>query len=472
MQKFGKIFFIAIISIVVVNSECMMDTAATTAQTMFDLPDNTPGLMETKQIKKVCGQDKECVHVIVPGSHADEMLNTDDGGFDAAIRSSGNIYFPSDGTQPTTPEAVEYSCANVDAYNEHSPITEWYMKMFGVSQLRNVDNPGVADGYIKAGWSTSEDCRAVNAQRIISLDASLNDTMVDDHNIPGAQISRRALFEREFRKIASTSTGRQLLYRIIMEIRRTINGVPDASKYTYEGAQEERNTCCSMTVRYGKENAFYFQSGIISFASNTIPNTVIGAQIQDNVMLDYSINPSTKFNMKDYIGCYAIVVEKLKPLDVSLFHELTHWFHFLKNQKRYHSEVSNKNLLESNMGKYYWNDFIDNKNDSEEYITGVQWRGSMTGKRPACPEEIRNILGMPLESSNFENGDDLSENTYRKELNLPLRFGHRNIGFIESEEAIKKVLSNIGNNYIINSNKIAGNLSEFSKGLGNSLCHN
>lgn len=41
------------------------------------------------------------------------------------------IEFPIDGHQPTTPEAVEYSCANIDNRPD-SPITEWYMKMFGV----------------------------------------------------------------------------------------------------------------------------------------------------------------------------------------------------------------------------------------------------------------------------------------------------------------------------------------------------
>jgi hypothetical protein len=39
--------------------------------------------------------------------------------------------FSKNGVQPTTSEAVEYSCANVEAHDLNSPITEWYMRMFG-----------------------------------------------------------------------------------------------------------------------------------------------------------------------------------------------------------------------------------------------------------------------------------------------------------------------------------------------------
>ncbi|MDR0677098.1 MAG: hypothetical protein LBF57_00225, partial [Holosporaceae bacterium] len=61
-----------------------------------------------------------------------------------------NIFFPADGSQPTTPEAVEYSCANIDN-RENSPITEWYMMMFGVIHFQG-DGTGAND-YIKAGWN-------------------------------------------------------------------------------------------------------------------------------------------------------------------------------------------------------------------------------------------------------------------------------------------------------------------------------
>ena len=126
-----KVLLIAIIGLVVENVE-----ATTQAQqlaqpkTVFDLPPDTPGLMKDKQNKTVCGQQKECVHIIVPGSEAEQTFllgNSADDEFEAIESASykhGNIYFSADGTQPTTEEAGQYACANIDAYDENSPITE------------------------------------------------------------------------------------------------------------------------------------------------------------------------------------------------------------------------------------------------------------------------------------------------------------------------------------------------------------
>ena len=172
-----------------------------------------------------------------------------------------NIYFPIDGSQPTTPEAVKYSCANIDNRLD-SPITEWYMQMFGVI-------PFNANNYIKAGWSAPAlGNGAINEQRIISFDTNCagpphdqcsvvsyeNPHRIDDPNVPGAQISRRTLFERAFRKIASTSVGRVLLYRILLEIRRHItagdnNGCQEAiCACPNDVVQSARNRHRSMTI--------------------------------------------------------------------------------------------------------------------------------------------------------------------------------------------------------------------------------
>jgi hypothetical protein len=117
--------------------------------TVLDLLVDTPGLQVANQNQIVDNvQDTRCIHVIVPGTRADEMVNTDNGGFYAAINCEGNIHFPTNGVQPTTPEAVEYSCANIDN-QENSPITEWHMMMFGVIPFQNTIAPGLND-YIKA----------------------------------------------------------------------------------------------------------------------------------------------------------------------------------------------------------------------------------------------------------------------------------------------------------------------------------
>lgn len=134
MKVMQKILFIAIIGLLGWNTEGMI--APSPAQTVFDLPNDTPGLMPDKQKKKVCGVDKDCVHVIVLGSRAQIALHNGDIYDDLyeAMETEGNIYFPADGHQPTTLEAVQYSSANIDN-RENSPITEWYMKISCVIPL-------------------------------------------------------------------------------------------------------------------------------------------------------------------------------------------------------------------------------------------------------------------------------------------------------------------------------------------------
>lgn len=148
-----------------------------------------------------------------------------------------NIYFPADGSQPTTPEAVGYSCANIDN-RESSPITEWYMQMFGVIQIP-------AGGYIRAGWSAPVRIgEPINEQRIISFNDRFNENdLVKDPDTEDI-ISRNEFFQRKFRRIASTSVGRTLLYRLLIEIRR--------HKANNEGSLEN---CIGKTLFLARRNS-------------------------------------------------------------------------------------------------------------------------------------------------------------------------------------------------------------------------
>jgi hypothetical protein len=109
--------------------------------------------------------------------------------------SETNIYFPSNGRQPTTAEAIKWSCANIDN-RENSPITEWYMQMFGVVAYDGMEN------FITAGYKGEEQV----ASKII--DASFN------------SIDMSFFFVEKFKDIAKNPIGRVLLYRILIEIRR------------------------------------------------------------------------------------------------------------------------------------------------------------------------------------------------------------------------------------------------------------
>ena len=82
-----QILLVAIVSVFGWNVE---GTQAP-AQTVFDLPNETPGLQQNGD--SVLHDGIQCIQVNINGN---------------------DIYFPRDGHQPTTSEAVEYSCANID----------------------------------------------------------------------------------------------------------------------------------------------------------------------------------------------------------------------------------------------------------------------------------------------------------------------------------------------------------------------
>lgn len=432
MQKFVKIFFIAIISIVAGNSECMMDTVATTAQTVFDLPDNTPGLMKCKQIKKVCGQDKECVHVIVPGTDAENAyndrrlrpLNAKERA-DYATSKIGNIYFPSDGTQPSTPEAVEYSCANINN-REDSPITEWYMKIFGVID-KNGNTSDNDDYYINAGLDESN-----NSKRIISYDANSighdQDPIIDLSDKKSK--TKKQLFVDNFKKIASTSVGRMLLYRILIEIRRHKLGVGATERNIVVAPHlaNDRNRNRNIVIGYG-DICFLKSYHRINIKNIETMSSVVGNAVPGE-------------------NAIQITFSRPSALHINLVHEFIHWFHCLRDISRQTRELMQYKLLDHSIGKYYWADLADPKDQTtnEKIIhSNYCWRSSADD---ACTdfEELRTILGSSpiITNSEYLEGDDLSENSYRQECCEMLRFGHASRGvmfgdFFEDSRVIKKL---------------------------------
>lgn len=407
MNFLRKILLITIIAVLTGNTE-----GAQTARTVFDLPEDTPGLRigntQNKTINNI--PDQECIHVIVPRTPAVCAV-----GVAQAMNMEGNIYFPADGTQPTTEEAVKYSCANIDN-REDSPITDWYMMMFGVIPVNQaaigaaiaVGNPDnnvpLTPNYVQAGWRT--DYLNMNAypQRIISFDASVDGTQVDDLSISGQQIGKRDLFIREFRKIASTSVGRVLLYRILIEIRRhNLGGNVGVFEVedVYRIFIQDRNQLRSILIQYGNNIQFSYD-GILEISNNLVNSSVIGTSIDNN-------------------GYTNIVFGFQSGLDINLFHELGHWYHLLRKYARSRSEMD-INLLQHSIGKYLWNNLDGSESDNRVDCSTWYWRG----ERGANFEEIRNIIGSSRDiDENYLEGDDLSENLYRLCSGAPLRFGHR-----------------------------------------------
>ena len=65
-------------------------TCSLSAVTQLQLPPNTPGLQNKTIQKNVNGKPTECLHIIIPNTNY-------------------SLFFPKDGSQPTTPETGLYS---------------------------------------------------------------------------------------------------------------------------------------------------------------------------------------------------------------------------------------------------------------------------------------------------------------------------------------------------------------------------
>jgi hypothetical protein len=316
--------------------------------------------------------------------------------------ANADIYFPIDGHQPTTPDAAVWSCANVDANNPASPITLWYMDAFFTHNF---------------GFT-----RLNGASPIIQIQ--------DPRELPN--------FRDIFRIIAANPVGRVLLYRLLIEIRREDAGmgccgdglIPNKSFLASRDASRRIN------IKYEKEK----------FAFNPEKECAV-------IKCD--------LDAQEELSCLRInngvqtidTFELLAPIDIDLFHEMLHWFQFLRHPVRELKE-SKENCKRGNEYMYLSRCYYGNI--SERFT----WGGKINHR------EMRVILGAPnygihgelslfhqnaLWSTDpggflnivnggvtvgylppecvFYNGDDLSENAYRMARHtaanpVRMRFGH------------------------------------------------
>ncbi|MDR0581129.1 MAG: hypothetical protein LBG04_03395 [Holosporaceae bacterium] len=364
-----------------------------------------------------------------------------------------NIYFPADGSQPTTAAAVNYALANVDN-RENSPITEWYMKMFGVIPINHAaiaaaGGPGHVPLpiFVQAGWNNANPAAIITFDNAVCVHGpnghNICTTIDNDvnHDVPdpisGIATHRIDLILNEFRKIASTSVGRVLLYRMLIEIRRTQAGVGCTENPIFAQGALNRNSRRSITISYGNPLgqspfAFFINKVVINFSSIWIPISVLG---------------------KTHIGGYTEIIETECPLDVSLFHEMIHWYHWLRNTNRFSNERDpaevNANLENTEIGQYYWsrlNRLCVNQWDGQ-VNSGNAWRRVDN----IDFEEMRTILGAPYGGSmnDYINGDDLSENLYRMCRGIPLRFGYDPPEhYYEDRKVINRVVDACSESYV------------------------
>jgi hypothetical protein len=362
----------------------------------------------------------------------------------AAVPTAGdhNIYFPADGSQPTTADIVAWSCATV---NDHR-ITEWYMQMFGVPIAAIDAGLAIPHAAVQAGFNN-----AIQPAAIIAFDALVNNVnMVNDPDHPTTQISRINLFIQNFYKIASTSVGRVLLYRILIEIRRhdcTNKGICEDNQNSAiiqhirniadpvfnlnmlitvaPNYFDQRNACRCLNVLWAQPFGFVRQPATLNF-NDTVTNKQIATHL---------INTNNT-----HINGQASI------LDEDLFHELLHWYHWLRDSYRFALDINASNISlqiddVGRIGGVYYNN-LHGININERRLLTVAWcTRRVTGSADfvANFEEMRTILGSPNNIPHYLEGDDLSENVFilfKKSIMQgqqfsQIRFGHKDLSYIE-----------------------------------------
>lgn len=394
MKFIQKILFIVIVGTFCWNTERMNRGRhqQRQSQTVLDLPANTPGLQNNGNVVQYKGV--RCIHIKI---------------------DNNNIYFPSDGHQPTTEEVAEYSCANIDN-NKNSPITKWYMKMFG---YREKTKAGIAF-WIKKG-------RYTDVYGLLESDPNhiLEHMRYYKRNVviirTASEESEAEAFWRTFRILAANPVGRVLLYRILVEIRRY------KEEESYGVCEFEDLSLDTLTLR-NYNRSILIKSNGYNFSPT---NRQICFDNQDVDLPELQVER----------GRIKTIMKKTSK-DVCLFHEMLHWYQLLRNPYRYNEEYHatlDTEQNESISNPYYSNDPI------------FTW-----GKGIMNIPDIRVILGIPnlgnedlreyavsendLTPMSYLIGDELSENVYRLSLiynrsrtngNIfnSIRWGHSDILF-------------------------------------------
>ena len=308
------------------------------------------------------------------------------------LQSGSEIFFPSDGRQPTAAEAVQWSCANA----EDELVTDWYVSMFGLSDWEKTS--------LNMGFNTKNElCKIINFDPELDRDPTKS----------AESQAFKATFIANFRKIASVSVGRVLLYRLLLEIRRTDltgNGCIDATleKSLSEDDLQKRNNLRNIIIKNADKNSFG-SGGYIKFhdSKDTKETNAISSERMERV-------PIIRYARTD---------------DVGLFHEMLHWFHALREIKRFRieknidSKTNDEDIFKSTMHM-----------EDEKIILWYGEKNKSDDELAVKMEEFRTIMGYTVKvTKNSEeiyvpdeaqNGDDLCENLYRICVGQKLRYGH------------------------------------------------
>ena len=318
------------------------------------------------------------------------------------------LHFPSRGYQPSTEEAGRYSGAQYIGKRNDDAVTDWWVRVFGGNRAVNLSRN------LGQSQQPKEPKMGFGNNHIIHVDTT------------GATAGFKQQFWQTFRIIAADPVGRVLLYRLLIEIRR----FDDRFAWCCEDTSFDDGFRCSSRSITVYKSSFGCEYGgsCLNVKTEDVSTLVLK-------MMGPAQNIST--------------CPKVRNLDVGLFHEMVHWFHYLRSPERYtNNPERGPQFFKYAMRCYYgdqtelavWDSHVNSEdiatvlgspNYAKEEHRDFMLRNTFCkfshldegGRKPICVtvDGVRQYIPF---KGRFLNGDDLSENAYRCSKGLPMRFGH------------------------------------------------
>lgn len=337
------------------------------------------------------------------------------------------LKFPIDGSQPNTENAISWSLAK----EEDDKITDWYVWIFGGNEALSLLKTGQQQSGLEVKMGFGKEQKPIH---IITADKGIKQE-----------------FWPIFRSIAENPVGRTLLYRLLIEIRRqTDSGINCCGNDTFvqqdESGKHHRQNALTIVVKKNTNQKFSF----VLPTQKEFAKIKIDSKEKSTYVISYENN------------ILELKSEARSP-DIGLFHEMIHWYHYLRDPVRFSKYSSNesKDKFIFPLCCYYGN-LTDLKliwsgqytADSEEIATilgvpnpyeksflNMMLPDSFLTKKDKdgndlSPENQRRLINIDKQNiflayhNTFLNGDDISENVYRVSKEQNLRFGHNPISFM------------------------------------------
>lgn len=290
------------------------------------------------------------------------------------------------------------------------------------------------------GKSRENDLSYIESFRKHHLDTSVYDGLTQLKTDILKEYSKRISILSAFRKLMETKSGKLLLIRILVAIKK-IDQNPEDPRYP------------RIVIGYGEKFSISREENGKSTLKILLNDEAVSAFHLEHDQISNSLVLPIKFPLfnKPVNGGSFMHTKDKVPLDLIIFHEMVHWLHKLDNLK-YLSRSKTGQMADGTISVkdhplflYYYGDHRSCSINTDNWKTSlIIWNNSADVHRlpPQVHvnfEEMLTICGLRRDAWGYIPGDELSENLYRAELKLPLRFGHRVITFIENEEVYEKV---------------------------------